>query len=435
MDATLHPSSKYTLKDKINEIFRSGIDPLSHLKQLDFPRRAGTLGDKNAAKYIASTLSTLGYKPIIQEFHHKKSSLVSSFRIPLVIALWAIITLLNLTFLDNNKLISLITFILPLIILFVIFRFESVMKFFFKRKRKELEKLEQNIKDKDLSEKDKETIIPSQNVITEIGQEDASHQILFTAHFDSISSKLPMRYSKIIGIIGFISFLLFTLIYTTEYLGNFFFEWEIFDLLFPFYVILLFTLAIPLEFLMISRIFRGNNSHGIIDDGTGVAILLELARYLKTQNIDNFRFTFGFFGAEEAGLIGSSFFHRNSSIDKNTHVISVDMIGEKPPIAYVKGINPILRTKLDTQFNDQLIELAEQLDIDLKGSNFMYPGSDFAHWLYDGHRTNWLINGSKMIHSKNDNMTNVNKTLVLDAMKLLVAYLSVLIEETSNSSR
>ena len=54
----------------------------------------------------------------------------------------------------------------------------------------------------------------------------------------------------------------------------------------------------------VARLFRGNASHGIVDDGTGVAILLELAKHLKSHPIPDTQFTFGFFGAEEAGLVG-----------------------------------------------------------------------------------------------------------------------------------
>ena len=80
-------------------------------------------------------------------------------------------------------------------------------------------------------------------------------------------------------------------------------------------------------------------AHGIIDDGTGTAILLELARFLKDQSVSNTRFTFGFFGAEEAGLVGSTFYYLNREVDKDKlHVISVDMIGEKPPLRLPLGI-------------------------------------------------------------------------------------------------
>jgi Zn-dependent M28 family amino/carboxypeptidase len=175
----------------------------------------------------------------------------------------------------------------------------------------------------------------------------------------------------------------------------------------------------------LSRLFRGNASHGIIDDGTGVAILLELARFVQERQIPGTRFTFGFFGAEEAGLVGSAHTYGSQPLDKDRlHVISVDMIGEKPPLSYVKAIYPVRQRKMDAAFNEQIASIAGELGIEVKGKTFPYPGSDFGHFLLDaGVKTNWLISQSRLIHSKRDNLDNVNQALVQDALTLVVGYL------------
>ena len=105
------------------------------------------------------------------------------------------------------------------------------------------------------------------------------------------------------------------------------------------------------------------------------------------------------------------------------HVISIDMIGEKPPLSYVKGIFPVIKQRMDPAFNEQIVSLAQALDIKIKGRNFPYPGSDFGHFLDGGCRANWFINRSCLIHSKRDTLRNVNQELVNDALKLMVAYL------------
>jgi putative aminopeptidase FrvX len=304
-----------------------------------------------------------------------------------------------------------------------IFGFEFFMRFFLKRQRKQSESLELKIQQEKLTEQELKRIITSQNIVAEIGPQNAKHQFFFTAHFDSVSSKLPMRYIKIAGIFSFGSFFLFSLAYNLNFLFILVFDSYFMNSWTALYFGLVLICLFSLETLILMRTFRGNESHGIIDDGSGVAILLELAKFLKNQEITNHKFTFGFFGAEEAGLIGSSYYHRNSSIPQNTHIISVDMIGEKTPLTYIKGIHPIIKKKLNPSFNDQLVSIANQLDIELKGSNFLYPGSDFAHWLYDGYKTNWLINGSKYIHSKHDRLKNVDEGLVNDALRLLLAYI------------
>ncbi|GAG59517.1 unnamed protein product, partial [marine sediment metagenome] len=294
MNNTKSNSLDLDLQKTIEELFSSGIDPIYHLKELEYPRRAGTDGDKKASNYLVSKLTEFGYKPIIQEFHFKKSSKMSKLRFPLIILCWGLLTLLNILFFANSWLIGLITLSLPLVIVIVLVRFESVMKYFFRKRRKGFEKLEASISQQKVSDKEGRMIQTSRNIIAEIGEKDASHQFLFTAHYDSISSKLPMKFTKIIGLIGFISFLLFSLLYAVNFAGEFFLEWDFMNFLTPIFVILLVTMLVLLEFLLSSRIYRGNESHGSIDDGTGVAILLELARFLQKQNISDYQFTFGF---------------------------------------------------------------------------------------------------------------------------------------------
>ncbi len=422
------------LKNSIQKVISSGYDPIKHLEKLNYPRRAGSPGDKKAVEYISSTLQNLGYNPEIQEFKYLASSKPTSLRFPLVIFSWGVLTILNILYLENNPIISLITLILPTVILIGIFNFEFFVKFFFKRRRKQSEELELNIKQEKLTEHELKRINTSQNVIAEIGDHNATHHFLFTAHLDSISSKLPMRFTKIAGIFGFGSFCLFSLGYTLNFLLVIIFDSYFMNSWTLFYLILVLTCLILLETIIFLRSFRGNESHGIIDDGSGVAILLELAKYLKSQKLINHKFTLGFFGAEEAGLIGSSYYHRHSSLPHNTHIISVDMIGEKAPLKFVKGINPLIKTKLNSTFNNKLISIANQLEIELKESSFPYPGSDFAHWLYDGYQTNWLINSSRFIHSKNDHFENVDETLVTDALRLLLAYIYLELSNGSNTN-
>jgi Zn-dependent M28 family amino/carboxypeptidase len=185
------------------------------------------------------------------------------------------------------------------------------------------------------------------------------------------------------------------------------------------------VIGVSLVLSFASRSPRGNKSHGIIDDGTGVAILLELSKFVKEHPIPGHKFIFGFYGSEESGLVGSTYDYINRDVDKSKlRVISVDMIGEKPPLAYVKRIALIKKARMDSAFNEQIVSIAEALDIKIEGKSFPYPGSDFAPFMLNGGCTaNWFINRSRLIHSKNDHLGNVDEGLVNDALKLIVAYL------------
>lgn len=414
-------------KQRVEEIYGSGLNPIKHLRQIDYPRRAGTEGDKKAADYIFSTLQEYGYEPKTQEFYFWKSERRPSLKFPLLFLCWGLLSLINIVFLDNNIIISIIVLSAPITVIIVFLNFKSVMKYFFRRRTKQLQKLESKRNNQTLTKKEQERVLMSQNIIAEIGSNESEHHILFTAHMDSISSKFSIKLMKISGIVGLSGFALYSGVYGMNMISDYFFNWNFIELYFPIFLTLLIFVLIFMELLFVSRSFRGNESHGIIDDGTGVAILLETAKFLSQQNIHNYKFIFGFFSAEEAGLIGSSYYFRSTEFEKEKlHVISIDMIGEKPPLTYIKEINPIRKIPMNPTFNSQITVIAEKLEIDIKGSNFLYPGSDFAHWLFDGYKTNWLINSSKFIHTKYDNLDNLHEEMVLNALKLLIGYLLIL---------
>jgi putative aminopeptidase FrvX len=296
------------------------------------------------------------------------------------------------------------------------------MRFLLGRRRRKLQQVEARISDQTLHV---DQVITSQNVIAEVGPENAEKQLLFTAHYDSISSMIPMRVTMICAILGFIGLMLYSLLYLANVITVAFFELNFIGLYFPFFAVFALVVLALIEIFFLSRTFRGNVSHGIIDDGTGIAILLELAKFLKNHIIPGYKFAFGFFGAEESGLVGSAYYYINRTVDKSKlHVISIDMIGERPPLSYVKGISLVRKLGMDAAFNAQIASIAQLFGIEIKGKNFPYPGSDFGHFLLDGEcATNWLISQSHLIHSKRDNLGNVNEELVNDALKLMVAYL------------
>ena len=409
------------LRQKTEDVL-ADLDPIQHLRNLDFPRRSGTEGERKAADYVARALEHNGIEPVRQEFHYAKPKVLPRLILPLVLLVWALLSLANIQFLDSNLAISLLVLSLPLALILTVLNMNRVMRYFFGRRRKKLQQVETQINDGTLSV---DQVITSQNVIAEIGPEDAEKQILFTAHFDSISSKIPMRVMTPGILVGFMGLILYSLLYLANVITGLLFELNFMALYFPiFATFALVTLAL-LEIYFLARLFRGNESHGIIDDGTGVAILLELAKFVKNHEIPDHKFTFGFFGAEESGLVGSAHYYINHAIDKSKlHVISIDMIGERPPLAYVKGIYPVRRLHMDPAFNTQIESIARAFDIEIKGKSFPYPGSDFGHFLLDGGcTTNWLISQSRLIHSKLDNLSNVSEELVIDALKLMVAYL------------
>jgi lipid-A-disaccharide synthase-like uncharacterized protein len=394
------------------------LDPMPHLRNLDYPRRSGTEGEGKAATYIAQQLKQFGFEPAVHEFQYPKPKLRSRILPPMVMLLWLALSLANIRFWNSNLIVSLVVLMVPSALILAILNFGRLMRYFSRRRIMRLKKVEEQSMDGTL---DPDQVITSRNVIAEIGPEDAEQQILFTAHFDSISSTIPTRLMMISMLIGFVG----ALVYSVLYLVNMIVDGNFIAANLPAYAVFASILAVLLGIVFLSRSLRSNKSHGIIDDGTGVAILLELSKLVKARPIPGYKFIFGFYGSEESGLIGSTYDYMKREIDKDRlRVISVDMIGEKPPLAYVKKIALIRGAIMDPTLNEQIVSIAESLDIEIEGKNFPYSGSDFAPFmLLGGCRANWIINRSRLIHSKNDHLGNVNEILVNDAMKLIAGYL------------
>ena len=69
--------------------------------------------------------------------------------------------------------------------------------------------------------------------------------------------------------------------------------------------------------------------NGADDNASGVAMLLELARYLKQSDMTENNYLFIAFSGEELGLFGSNFFVRNITVPKTemNYMLNFDMVG------------------------------------------------------------------------------------------------------------
>ena len=356
------------------------LDVIQHLKHIDYPRLAGTDGERKACDYIIQTLKSSGIDPIVQDFHFKKAKMLPKLMLPLVIILWGFLSLLNVLMFNNNLFISILILLVPASVILAVLKFDFLMRKILQGSHKKVKDIDSKIKNHTISDED---FIKSRNIIVELGPDGAEEQILFTAHYDSISLKVPMKFMMIFGLIGALGIAVYSFAYMINVLTDLFFSFNFILILFPWFSLLLIITLSSLCSLLIARVFRTNVSHGIIDDGTGTAILLELVKFLSDKKL-KVKFIFCFFSAEELGLHGSShYFSTNPHEGKNLHVISIDMIGEKPPISFIEGVNPLIKVKMDEEFNSRIKNIAEKLEVEIKGTNFLYPGSDFAHWLFE----------------------------------------------------
>ena len=115
-----------------------------------------------------------------------------------------------------------------------------------------------------------------------------------------------------------------------------------------------------------------DNSHGAQDNGTGVAILLELARIIKNTKIKLEKtIRFIFFGVEEMAAIGSSFYvkEHQDELDKIHLYINVDGLGSGGKIFDTQGFDDL---------SAYLLRIAKELNYQLKIPNPAFSGDALA---------------------------------------------------------
>lgn len=94
-----------------------------------------------------------------------------------------------------------------------------------------------------------------------------------------------------------------------------------------------------------SRYMAGQAIHnGADDNASGTAMVMELARYIKHHQLDQYNYLFAAFAAEERGLLGSKYFCKSKVInmEKVNYYVNFDMIGRMRKLRnklFVLGIN------------------------------------------------------------------------------------------------
>jgi hypothetical protein len=107
---------------------------------------------------------------------------------------------------------------------------------------------------------------------------------------------------------------------------------------------------------------KGQIHNGADDNASGVAGVIELARYYSNNKIkENYNFLFLCFSGEELGLYGSKYFTENSLIDLSNvnYMINMDMIGRlneqsKSLMVHGTGTSPVWETLIKELENDRI---------------------------------------------------------------------------------
>jgi len=388
-------------------------DAISHVNNLSFKRFAATDGETKTINYILKELAKKEVDLTVESFMWSKTSI----KLRKLIFLWIFAFVLGSQILLLQPVITWI--ILPLDGLFFVVLFALAKLIFdhtrilFLGKRKE-----------------------SKNVIATIHAKDLYPKrpvVIFTAHYDSASSNFPMKIIKVLLLSVFmllLSFLLINLVLAI---------WSIIALVFPIlnidiiYVIIR-NISIIIGVIILTEIFitffnkKTNQSVGSVDNASGTAILIELAKLIKNYPLEKTDVIFLWCGAEEMGIWGSKqycakhFEELDHDYDLNkSYNINIDMVGSYVGIVDETGL--IKKKKLNYNLNDVLEASATQLNVPFKRASMAFgTGSDHLALraftkkaVKKGFQVSCFLSkeDSKYIHSKKDtpercSATNLN---------------------------
>lgn len=92
-------------------------------------------------------------------------------------------------------------------------------------------------------------------------------------------------------------------------------------------------------------LYRGEPAihNGADDNGSGTAMLIELARTISDSDLKQLNYLFIAFSGEEKGLLGANYFTKNPTIDLSTssYMINMDMVGRLDTADYALAINGV----------------------------------------------------------------------------------------------
>ena len=273
---------------------------MEHVSSLNFNRTSSTTGETEALNYIVKELEDNNIKPEIEHFN------------------WT----------GPLKILMRTSYIL-IIINLILFRMVLLVIAYFIIKHM-VPKLRNISFLKTEESKNIFTLIPAKEKVPN------RPLVIISAHYDSISANIPFRfqvfiffiYRMIVFIYGTV-FLIFLSIFFLNVLNlisisNFIITTITFTSISGTFI------SIPLVYL----VFRDRPSSGSIDNASGVAIVIELAKLIKKYPLEKIDILILWTGAEEWGLIGSKKFcklHLESlekiyDLDRSFN-INIDMVG------------------------------------------------------------------------------------------------------------
>lgn len=372
------------------------------VESISFPRLPGSEGEERAKELIIGILKDSGYIPEIEDFQF--SILPAEFFLKLSQVMIGLLCASALFLFNDYRVWS---FLIAIVLIFIITKstgwsgfIESLFDIQFFR-------------------------IKSSNIFFKKVLHKDYPDIIFLAHHDSKSQTYPIIFRIILNIIG-IFFVVFSIMLIIIGL--------IFNLILPVPVLLISGFFSVVPFLLLVFNFTQNKSPGSMDNASGVAIVLELARILKDwEGRANLYFLLT--GAEELGLAGAIRFiqkHEKEFLKDKSFFINFDGIGREGELIITAryGIPPFcsstkLRSHLHSILNKNGIKYRDAylpVGAGLDSIPIGYRGYEAITLSWGG-----IKNVGRFVHSKHDTISNISEHTIKITGKVAVELLERLV--------
>lgn len=316
------------------------LDTIKHVNLLAFDRSAATVGETKAVNYLQEELFDNGIKFKLEYFAWS-----SPIRF-----LMKTIYLMVLAYLLVFRLFLVIVFFF-----FIKYMFQKTRKISFTKKEQ------------------------SKNLIATVKARRRVKNrpvIIFSAHYDSVSSRISYKVQNVllfiirIVILPYIGLNMFVSIWIALNL----FSITVYNVVFIYLVTIISIISLSVVIPTFLFFFIANKSTGSIDNASGVSILIELAKLIKNKPLENYDVLLVWCGAEEWGLKGSkNFIKRNKYYLKNKYDlnksmnINIDMVGTYIGLFNKKGL--IRKKAFNKNLNKKIQQSARKLKIPLEVYN------------------------------------------------------------------
>jgi hypothetical protein len=385
-----------------------GKRAFAHIETLAALRRfPGTPGETQAQEYIRGVGDEIGVPMRGEEFTYSSTPL--TVVLPLVCLLLGIVCVVgSLTYLWGTSL-SIIPGVVLLIMTYLGFKWSAAFEHF------------------GATGGSKKSL----NLIGEIRGVNPRGTIILSAHYDSKSQLMPVVVRAGLYIVGFFTAILLGLalvvlgIMSLAGADAFGSRAGFIISLFPAACLILLVLN-----------FTGNRSAGALDDASGEAVILEAARVLAKEPLENYDVLVASFGCEEVGLCGAINYllaHEEELKARPTYMLNFDMPFSTGGHLFVNTAFELPPRYTSKHLNELARKAASDMGIEIKGL-YMPVGAAADHmpWNKHGIDATGFVSAAGFIHSSRDTVDKINSGGLQHTGEVTLAVVRSLDQEASS---